>query len=385
MHPGRGHFNVLAISQEAAKKTFRNGTATNITSTNEKDAFHKMRPREPCTAAKYVRTKLRQRDSGLSDLFMRQSWKKVRYRLEHIGLLIAASLVPLLPRSFLVGLAKISGAVAAVVDRYGRRIALANLDCAFGQKYSASEKRRIIRESYQHFAQTMLDLMWSPRLTPENFSRYIEFEGFPEADPNQNGIVVCYHYSNFEWLSLGCGFRGRPSTIIAQEFKNELLDPIFRRWRERSGHVFSARTRGILRLFKTLRRGGNIAMLVDLTVFPGPAAVAIRCFGLHTSVTSAHAWLHQRSGAALIPAHCEPLPRGRYRVVFHSPIDFGPNATPREIAQACWDSFEPIVRAKPGPWLWMYKHWRYRPKNPERDYPFYSGLSGKFERMTAQK
>src|SRR5438132_9935903 len=105
---------------------------------------------------------------------MKRAWKKLRYRLEHVGLLIAASLVPLLPRPVLVALARIFGALAAVVDRYGRRIALANLDCAFGQKYSPLEKRRIIRESYQHFAQTMLDLMWSPRLTRENFSRYID-------------------------------------------------------------------------------------------------------------------------------------------------------------------------------------------------------------------
>jgi KDO2-lipid IV(A) lauroyltransferase len=316
---------------------------------------------------------------------MKRAWKKLRYRLEHIGLLLAASLVPLLPRPVVVALAKIFGAVASVVDRYGRHIAVANLDCAFGQKYSASEKRRIVRESYQHFAQTMLDLMWSPRLTRENFSRYIDLGKFPELRPNQSRIVVCYHYSNFEWLSLGCGFSGRTGTIVAQEFKNPLLDPIFRGWREQSGHSFTARTGGILRLFKALRRGGYTAMLVDLTVFPGPAAVAIRCFGLQTSVTSAHAWLQQRAGAALIPAHCEPLPRGRYRVVFHSPIDLGRNATPREIAQACWDSFEPIVRARPGPWLWMYKHWRYRSKNPDRAYPFYSWANGKFERMLAQK
>jgi Kdo2-lipid IVA lauroyltransferase/acyltransferase len=316
---------------------------------------------------------------------MRQAWKKLRYRLEYMGLLIAAKIVPLFPRSAIGTLAKICGAVASVVDVPGRRVALANLDCAFPGKYSTAEKRRITRESYQHFAQTMLDLMWSPRLTPENFLRYIEFEGFPEVDPNQSGIVVCYHYSNFEWLSLGCGFRGRPSTIIAQEFKNPLLDPIFRRWREQSGHVFSARTGGVLRLFKTLRRGGNIAMVVDLTVFPGPAAVAIRCFGLHTSVTSAHAWLQQRSGAALIPAHCEPLPGGRYRVVFHPPIDLGPNATSREIAQACWDSFEPVVRANPGPYMWMYKQWRYRAENPDRPYPFYSWHNVKFERMIARK
>jgi KDO2-lipid IV(A) lauroyltransferase len=316
---------------------------------------------------------------------MRQAWKKLRYRLEYICLVMWSKIVPLFPRSAIAVLAKICGAVVSVVDVRGRRVALANLDCAFPGKYSSAEKRRITRESYQHFAQTMLDLMWSPRLTPENFLRYIEFEGFPEVNSNQSGIVVCYHYSNFEWLSLGCGFRGRPSTIIAQEFKNPLLDPIFRRWREQSGHIFSARTGGMLRLFKTLRRGGNIAMLVDLTVFPGPAAVAIRCFGLHTSVTSAHAWLQQRAGAALIPAHCEPLPRGRYRVVFHPPIDLGPNASPREVAQACWDSFEPVVRAKPGPWMWMYKQWRYRAKNPDRPYPFYSWHNVKFERLIARK
>src|SRR5882762_3509882 len=154
---------------------------------------------------------------------MRRAWKKLRYRLEHIGLLIAASLVPLLPRPVVVALAKLFGALASLLDRYGRRIALANLDCAFGQKYSASEKRRIVRESYQHFAQTMLDLMWSPRLNSENFHRYIELEKFPELDPNQSMIVASYHYSNFEWLSLACGFRGRTGMILSQEFKNALL------------------------------------------------------------------------------------------------------------------------------------------------------------------
>jgi len=72
-------------------------------------------------------------------------------------------------------------------------------------------------------------------------------------------------------------------------------------------------------------------------------------------------------------------------MVFHSPIDLGPNASPREIAQACWDSFEPVVRAKPGPYMWMYKQWRYRVENPDRPYPFYSWHNVKFERLIAQK
>src|SRR5436190_22914175 len=99
-----------------------------------------MRPREPCTAAKYVRTKLRQRDSALSDLFRKRAWKKLRYRLQHIGLLIAARPVPLFPRPLRVALAKRSGALAPLLHRYGRTLALAKLDCASGQTYSAAQK-----------------------------------------------------------------------------------------------------------------------------------------------------------------------------------------------------------------------------------------------------
>jgi len=98
-------------------------------------------------------------------------------------------------------------------------------------------------------------------------------------------------------------------------------------------------------------------------------------------VTSAHAWLHERSGAPIIPAHCEPLSGGRYRVVFHPKIDNTAGMTHQQIAQACWNSFAPYVRKNPAPWLWMYKHWRYRPANADRPYPFYANFYRPFEDM----
>src|SRR5438093_13468864 len=41
----------------------------------------------------------------------------------------------------------------------------------------------------------------------------------------------------------------------------------------------------------------------------------------------------------------------------------------QQIAQACWNSFEPYVRKNPAPWLWMYKNWRYKPVKAGRPYP----------------
>ena len=170
----------------------------------------------------------------------------------------------------------------------------------------------------------MVDLLWSPRLTQENFSQYIDLENFEETardtGPERSVMIACYHYSNFEWLSLACGFLDLKGTIISQEFKNSSLDPIFKRLREQSGHELVPRERGIMRLYKVLRRKGRTALLVDLTVPPSQGAVAIDCFGLETSVTSAHAWLHERTGVPIVPAHTEPLPDGRYRLVFHPKI-----------------------------------------------------------------
>ena len=316
---------------------------------------------------------------------MRRLWKRLRYRLEWLGLLAVAKLVPLLSRKACFRLALALGALISILDRQGREVAFVNLKAAFGDQMSILQRRKIVRESFQYFARTMLDLLWSPRLTRENFSRYIELENFDElvrsAGPQRSVMVACYHYSNFEWLSLVCGYLDFAGTIISQEFKNSLLDPIFKEIREQSGHELIPRERGIVRLYKTLRRGGRTALLVDLTVPPTQGAVAIECFGLKTSVTSAHAWLHKQTGVPIVPAHCEPLPGGRYRLIFHPKIDKADGMSEQQIAQTCWNSFEPYVRKNPAPWLWMYKHWRYKPAHADRKYPFYAQQWRRFDEM----
>jgi lauroyl/myristoyl acyltransferase len=311
----------------------------------------------------------------------------MRYRLEWLGLVLAAKLIPLCSRKGCYHIAQTTGALLSFVDRDRYQIALSNLEVAFGGAFSLEQRRKMARESFQHFARTMIDLFWSPRLTQENFSQFIELQNFGETardtGPERSLMIACYHYSNFEWLSLACGFLDLQGTIISQEFKNSSLDPIFKKLREQSGHELVPRDRGIVRLYKMLRRKGRTALLVDLTVPPTQGAVAIDCFGLKTSVTSAHAWLHERTGAPIVPAHCEPLANGRYRLVFHPKITNTGGMTHQEIAQACWNSFEPYVRKNPAPWLWMYKHWRYRPANPDRPYPFYANFYRPFENMLA--
>ncbi|MGI8957720.1 MAG: lysophospholipid acyltransferase family protein [Chthoniobacterales bacterium] len=319
---------------------------------------------------------------------MTSFWKTLRHQLEWLGVSLLAALIPRLPRAVAVQFAQIAGALAAYLDFPGRRVALNNLGVVFGDRFSPAERARITRESYQQFAGTMIDLFWNPRINADNYRRLIEFEGWDEfcrtVGPTGPCIIAACHYGNFEWFSLAAAYAGLVATIVSQEFKNPKLDPIFQRLREQSGHRFVTREGAIVKLYKSLKRGGTAAILVDLTVHPRQPSVPIDVLGMKMSVTHAHAWLHKRTGLPIVPVHQERLPGGRVRVVFHPKLEIPAGATEQEIAQLCWNQFELVVRRNPSPWLWMYKYWRFRPSDATRPYPFYSHKVPRFDQALAE-
>jgi Kdo2-lipid IVA lauroyltransferase/acyltransferase len=312
-------------------------------------------------------------------------WKRVRHRAEWVLVRLGAILTPLFPRKMVDAIGSTFGWVASFVDREGSRVALSNLERVFGATLPLAERKRIVRQSYRHFARAMTNLFWSPRLTAGNFSELVEFVGLEqwsaELEEGKPVIWGCHHFSNFEWMATSVGLSGRRSVIMAQEFKNRLLDSTFIGLREWGGHRVVTREGSLLHLYRALRRGERVAIFADLTISAKIPSVVIDCFGMKRCVSFAQAWLHQRTGAPIINAHMEPLPDGRYRLVFHPPLNLPPGASAREIAQACWDQFEPVIRQNPAPWLWMYKHWRYRPEDADpKAYPFYANVSPHFEK-----
>jgi KDO2-lipid IV(A) lauroyltransferase len=105
--------------------------------------------------------------------------------------------------------------------------------------------------------------------------------------------------------------------------------------------------------------------------------------GLVVSATPAHVAIAKKTGAAIVPIECRPLPDGRYRIVHHKPIECPEDADTRALAQQCWDALEPAVREQPECWLWPYKHWRYHPSKNHARYPSYAAPSARFDALAA--
>jgi KDO2-lipid IV(A) lauroyltransferase len=317
-------------------------------------------------------------------------FKRFRYRLEEMGCRILAAIVPRLPRGACVLLAEMIGRLACRVDTRGRNVALGNLECVFGDSLTPGQRHEIVRHSYQNFARTMLDLFWAARLNDTNWQEWMKPEGFEEvrerlAKDGRGTIFMCVHQGNWEWASLACGYLGFGNVVVAENFKNPRLTEIFRSRRQHSGQTLIDQENSLLKMLRIVKRGGATGMLIDLNLPPTQAATVIEAFGpdgLKMCVPVLHAVLAQRAGALLVPVETRPEADGVCRIIAHPTVEVPPNASLAEIAQRCWETFEPIIRARPESYLWAYKHFRYRPRGvPPGRYPAYSNESGKFDKL----
>lgn len=318
------------------------------------------------------------------------AWKRARYRLEEVACRLLAWAIPRLPRPACLRLADSLAALAYRFDRRGRAVAESNLACVFGDRLEPAAAAEIVRGSYRNFARTMLDLFWAARLDADNWQEWMAVEGFDDlrdrlAREKAGAIFMCVHQGNWEWASIACGFLGFANVVVAENFKNPRLTEVFRARREHSGQKLIPQENSVLRLLKVVKRGGATGMLIDLNLRPDQAATVIEAFGgLQMCVPLLHAVLADRAGALLVPVETQPQPDGTCRIIAHPPVAVRDGATTREIAQTCWDAFEPIVRSRPEIYLWPYKHFRYRPRDAARTYPAYSNESRKFDKLLRQ-
>jgi KDO2-lipid IV(A) lauroyltransferase len=311
-------------------------------------------------------------------------WKKFRRYLEYRGCWLLAHSVPLLPRRACVALANFVGYVAFRLDSRGRKVAVANLEAAFPGRFSTKQRSAIAHRSYRDFARTMLDLFWAPRLL-KNPEQFLHLEGLDNLEQLQrekkSAVLLCVHSGGFEWANLAIGLQGITTTVVAAGFDNASLARLFAEARSVTGQRMIPQESSMVRLLKHVKRGGFAGMLIDLNLPPSQASAAIDAFGMKMCVTFLHAILALRGGAALIPVDTRLNDDGSCRIIVHPPLSYPEGSSPAQVTQFCWDFFERLIEVEPERWMWAYKHWRYRPKNAERAYPFYANVSPHFEKL----
>lgn len=305
--------------------------------------------------------------------------RRIRAPFERGAIHLAMAVIPRLPRKGILFLAQAGGWLGYYLDSKSRKIGLANLDIAFGESKTLSEKRKILKLSQITMARTLMDTFWFAHNPGGRLERYVELDESSRLLLNDKPqICITAHLGNWEILGQMFAHKGFTLSSIATPVKNKTVNKYLIRARETTGQKIIPRKGALKKLLTLLKKNGKTAFLADQNTKESEGAVWVDFFGLPARVTGAPALLSARTGSEILFGFGIPQPGGKYKLYIPesiSPPTDGDKETLHEITRQITEITEKEIRKHPEYWLWNYKRWRKIDcaENADR-YPFYAKL-----------
>ncbi|MBD3180531.1 MAG: hypothetical protein GF417_13660 [Candidatus Latescibacteria bacterium] len=295
------------------------------------------------------------------------SWKRLRHRLELLGVYILAFLPRLLPYRAAVGMGAPLGVLAFDLIRIRRDVTLDNLRRAFGDRMSERERIRIGRRSYINFAKSMIEFASIPRLERERICRLVSLEGIEVLEgvleEGKGAVIVTGHFGSWELLGAATASTGMPVDFLVGEQTNRLVDDYINRLRAGAGIgtiPMGVTMRGV---FRALRDNRLVAMLSDQDARRG--GIFVDFFGIPSSTYPGAAQFSQKLGAPIIFCYIVRREDETHRTVFLPPMrpdpDRDKDSEIRRLTGRFMKALEEAVRKHPDHYFWAHRRWKTRP------------------------
>jgi KDO2-lipid IV(A) lauroyltransferase len=287
----------------------------------------------------------------------------LRHRLEHAAAAPLLALLRALPHEAARRLGGGVGALAWALDARRRSTALENLAHAFPALEPAA-RRRTVRACFRHFGAAFADSISASRFDRVELCRRVEATGVDhllDADRRGRGtIVLSAHFGDWEIVGPYVAHAAGPMSIVGRPLDNPYLDRSLRALRARFDNELLPKRGAVREMFRVLRGGGRLGLLIDQRVRP-EEAIEVEFFGRPALTSPIVARLAAKTGAAIVPAFGDLAPRGGYRVEFLPAVEAGDAddaAGARALTRRCVEIYEQVIRRAPERWLWMHRRWR---------------------------
>ena len=284
------------------------------------------------------------------------------------GLLAAlAAVLARLPRRPAYWLGARFGDVAYLCLARRRRVALDNLEIAFGGEKSASERRAIARAAFRNLGEHVIDFSRLRWLTPDTFQAVVAVEGLERVEQllarRAGLLMLSAHFGSWE-LAAAVALCLEPRLhVIVRPLDNPALHRLVDAYRRHIGCDVIPKNRALSVSLKALRRGEIIALLMDQSSLRREG-IPVPFFGAEAYTSIGPALMALRSGCPVIGAFLVRQGLGRHRLVFSEEIPIRRTGNLRQdIADntRCFNELiESYVRAYPDHWFWLHRRWKKR-------------------------
>lgn len=299
---------------------------------------------------------------------------------------VLSALLRVLPFELAILLARLFVALILTAIRRSKFVARRNLELVFPDA-SFPEREKIRKSANICLAHNLVLFAKIPRLNEKRARALFDFsEATPvynnlkDSNPGKSVIIATLHMGPFEGLVQAHSILNRPTSILARGFGYPRLDAWWYKQRERYGCEVFFRFGAFSEIEARLRKGTDVAMLVDQNV-KANHAVFSKFLGITASTTKTVALGAIRSGAkvlvtAAVRNDASLVKRGsaRYKVIARE-LEFQPGE--KESVEAAVQRFTDklnlmlgdIVLAYPEDWFWIHRRFKTRPAGePENIY-----------------
>ena len=255
------------------------------------------------------------------------------------------------------------------VVRERRRVALRNVERAFGDRYTVAERKAIVRDSFRIGVETVVD----------GFSLFahggvkalvadIHITGLERLKKALKGgkgaICVSAHYGPFPFMGSALSLNGiKEFGFLYRRPKNIAIADRFDDWIKMAGFrniVDHPKEEAVRNVLHSLSGGGTVCILIDQHF---PAGMEVPFFGQPSKTGVGAAVMAARSGAPLVPIHIRTVgtPEFKYLMEIDEPFP-APASMSNEDLKACMAALtgrvESWVTGEPRQWFWVHRRWK---------------------------
>jgi KDO2-lipid IV(A) lauroyltransferase len=259
-------------------------------------------------------------------------------------------------------------ALGALLNRlkFRKKVVIQNLEYAFPGPEAAEKRKAMLRGSYRHFGNTVLEMLMLMGPLRKFIFKYVDLVGaehWREAKKQGRGVIyLSSHLGNWEVMAAGGGLIVKSDLVlVTKHLKPEWLHQAIQRGRATCNVGATYEPRTLRDVLSHLKKNGTIGFVLDQYSGP-PVGVRVPVFGIPVSTSFAVATVVKRTGAVVLPVANYRKPDGRWVVDIQPPLVWETHSDPQyELAAntAAYASvLEKHIYAHPEQWLWTHRRFK---------------------------
>jgi KDO2-lipid IV(A) lauroyltransferase len=297
-----------------------------------------------------------------------QDHLRLKWKLEFYPVLGFLRLLGFLPRGASLLVSRLFAGLLYVLHVKLRRNALFNLSLAYPDS-SLSWRKQVLGGVYANLARLLAEFSQIPKLTPQNISRHVIYDGFENylaAKQRGRGVLfLTAHFGAWELCPVAHALHGHPLKFLVRPIDNPLVDQLVNSFRSRCGNQVIDKKNAVREIVRILKNNEALGILIDQNTTLD-AGIFVDFFGIPACTTTSLATLALRTGATVLPGFLIwDRKLRKHRLRFEPPVEAQRTGDFQVDILLNTQNFnrilEQLIRKYPDQWLWVHRRWKTRP------------------------